>query len=64
MDAAQLEAAVESAWETRETIDPATGGEARDAVEAALDGLDAGTFRVAEKSGGEWRVHQWLKKAV
>ncbi len=64
MDAAQLEAAIDSAWEKRESIDTATGGEAREAVEAALDGLDAGTLRVAEKVGGEWRVHQWLKKAV
>ena len=64
MEAAQLEAAIDSAWDARETIDTATGGAAREAVEAALDGLDAGTLRVAEKVGGEWRVHQWLKKAV
>jgi 2,3,4,5-tetrahydropyridine-2-carboxylate N-succinyltransferase len=36
----------------------------RTAVEAALAGLDAGRFRVAEKVDGAWRVHQWLKKAV
>ncbi|MBV9695046.1 MAG: 2,3,4,5-tetrahydropyridine-2,6-dicarboxylate N-succinyltransferase, partial [Alphaproteobacteria bacterium] len=30
----------------------------------ALDDLDAGRARVAEKTGGEWVVHQWLKKAV
>ncbi len=64
MDTAQLEAAIDSAWDARETIDTATGGEAREAVDAALDGLDAGTLRVAEKVGDEWRVHQWLKKAV
>ncbi|MGH6718706.1 MAG: 2,3,4,5-tetrahydropyridine-2,6-dicarboxylate N-succinyltransferase, partial [Alphaproteobacteria bacterium] len=39
-------------------------GEVRRAVEAALDGLDAGRFRVAEKVDGAWRVHQWLKMAV
>jgi 2,3,4,5-tetrahydropyridine-2-carboxylate N-succinyltransferase len=33
-------------------------------VETALDGLDKGTLRVAEKIGGVWTVHQWLKKAV
>jgi len=64
MDTAQLEAAIDSAWDARASIDTATGGEPREAVEAALDGLDAGTLRVAEKVGGEWRVHQWLKKAV
>ncbi|MEJ1967501.1 MAG: 2,3,4,5-tetrahydropyridine-2,6-dicarboxylate N-succinyltransferase [Rhizomicrobium sp.] len=36
----------------------------REAVETALDELDAGRLRVAEKLGGEWVVHQWLKKAV
>ncbi len=39
-------------------------GAERDAVEAVLDGLDNGALRVAEKIDGEWKVHQWLKKAV
>ncbi len=30
----------------------------------SLDGLDSGALRVAEKVGGEWKVHEWLKKAV
>lgn len=64
MDNTQLEKAVEAAWDARDTINPATKGEARDAVEAALDALDSGTLRVAEKSGGTWQVHQWAKKAV
>jgi 2,3,4,5-tetrahydropyridine-2-carboxylate N-succinyltransferase len=55
---------IESAWDVRETLGPATKGEARDAVEAVLDDLDNGTLRVAEKKDGEWIVHQWLKKAV
>jgi 2,3,4,5-tetrahydropyridine-2-carboxylate N-succinyltransferase len=34
-------------------------------VDAALDGLDAGTLRVATREAdGQWRVHAWLKKAV
>ena len=41
-----------------------TRGAVRDAVDAALDALDAGRMRVAEKRDGEWHVHQWLKKAV
>jgi 2,3,4,5-tetrahydropyridine-2-carboxylate N-succinyltransferase len=36
----------------------------RAAVEAALAGLDAGRFRVAEPLAGGWQVRQWLKKAV
>src|SRR5215831_16120793 len=60
----ELAATVDAAWEARETITPTTAGAWREAVEAALDGLDSGKFRVAEKTGGGWRVHQWLKKAV
>jgi 2,3,4,5-tetrahydropyridine-2-carboxylate N-succinyltransferase len=55
---------IESAWDARETLGPATKGEARDAVESVLDDLDNGSLRVAEKKDGEWVVHQWLKKAV
>lgn len=38
--------------------------EAVSAVEVALDALDRGEVRVAEKVGGEWVVHQWLKRAI
>ena len=64
MSDAQLEAAIEKAWEAREEISAATTGEMRDAVEQALNMLDSGSARVAEKQGGEWIVNQWLKKAV
>ena len=60
----ELETAVEAAWEARESLGPETRGAAREAVEAALDGLDRGRLRVAEKRDGGWRVNQWLKKAV
>ena len=43
---------------------PARPGEVRDAVETALDLLDKGKVRVAEKSADGWVVNQWLKKAV
>ena len=64
MDNKNLEKAIEAAWDARDTINPATKGEARDAVEAALEALDNGTLRVADKSSGSWQVHQWAKKAV
>ena len=60
----QLQEAVDAAWQDRERLTPTTTGAARDAVEAALDGLDSGRLRVAEKIDGAWRVNQWLKKAV
>ena len=64
MEVEALREAVERAWERRDELGPQTRGEAREAVEAALDGLDCGRFRVAEKTEGGWIVHQWLKKAV
>jgi 2,3,4,5-tetrahydropyridine-2-carboxylate N-succinyltransferase len=64
MNAADLARTIDAAWEARETISTATKGAYRDAVEAALDGMDGGELRVAEKHAGGWQVHQWLKKAV
>jgi 2,3,4,5-tetrahydropyridine-2-carboxylate N-succinyltransferase len=60
----QIAATIDAAWEARDGISSATKGEVRDAVEAALAGLDDGLFRVAEKRDGAWQVNQWLKKAV
>jgi 2,3,4,5-tetrahydropyridine-2-carboxylate N-succinyltransferase len=65
MSYAALEHAIEAAWEARDTITPATKGEARDAIEATLTALDSGKLRVAERQAdGQWHVHQWAKKAV
>ncbi|MFO1058282.1 MAG: 2,3,4,5-tetrahydropyridine-2,6-dicarboxylate N-succinyltransferase [Dongiaceae bacterium] len=64
MDDRSLEAAIDAAWEAREGVNSATRGATREAVDAALAGLDSGRLRVAEKRNGSWHVHQWLKKAV
>ncbi len=61
---ARLEAAVEQAWAARDSLGPDTEGPLRAAVEAALDALDSGRLRVAERGPGGWQVNQWLKKAV
>jgi len=64
---AALEARIEAAWEQRAELKPAAvPGDLSEAVEVCLDGLESGRFRVAEPAGapGEWRVNQWLKKAV
>ena len=60
----QLQQIIDAAWDARDTINSASKGEVRDAVETALAGLDDGSFRVAEKRDGNWEVNQWLKKAV
>ncbi len=64
MPHADLATIIEHAYTAREEINPGTKGEVRDAVESTLDLLDRGQVRVAEKIAGEWRVNQWLKKAV
>jgi 2,3,4,5-tetrahydropyridine-2-carboxylate N-succinyltransferase len=61
----ELEPVVSAAWEERERLTPETKGEIRDAVEAAIDGLDRGVLRVASPGAdGRWTTHEWLKKAV
>jgi 2,3,4,5-tetrahydropyridine-2-carboxylate N-succinyltransferase len=53
---------IEEAWESRASLRPTPA--LRDAVEEAISGLDSGKLRAAEKKGGEWITHEWLKKAV
>ncbi|WP_226780147.1 2,3,4,5-tetrahydropyridine-2,6-dicarboxylate N-succinyltransferase [Oceaniglobus trochenteri] len=65
MSNAALETAIESAWDARDTITPATKGETREAIEDTLNALDSGKLRVAERQeNGDWNVNQWAKKAV
>jgi 2,3,4,5-tetrahydropyridine-2,6-dicarboxylate N-succinyltransferase len=60
-----LEQTIETGFDNRDSVDSTTKGEIRDAVEAALNLLDSGHARVAERGNdGNWRVNQWLKKAV
>jgi len=63
-DIAALQIIIDNAFEASDGIDTSTRGEVRDAVEEALGLLDSGKARVAQKTGGEWKVNQWLKKAV
>jgi len=60
----ELAGIIDRAWDARDRLDGSTKGEVREAVDAALEGLDAGRWRVAEKEAGTWHVNQWLKKAV
>ena len=59
-----LQKVIDEAWEIRDSINSETTGEVRTAIEKALDLMDAGKARVAEKKSGRWQVNQWLKKAV
>jgi len=61
----ELRATVEAAYEIRAQITPKNASpQVRAAVDTALDLLDAGSLRVAQKHAGSWRVNEWLKKAV
>jgi len=65
MTDASLKAAIDAAWQARESLTPQTRGEAREAVGAAINALDSGAARIASRDGdGGWIVHEWLKKAV
>jgi 2,3,4,5-tetrahydropyridine-2,6-dicarboxylate N-succinyltransferase len=60
-----LQQTIDDAWERRAQISPASApADVKDAVGHVIADLDAGRLRVAEKKGGEWQVHQWVKKAV
>ena len=62
---AALESTIDAAFEARDGVSATTKGEVRDAVDHALDLLDKGEARVAERAAdGKWTVNQWLKKAV
>jgi 2,3,4,5-tetrahydropyridine-2-carboxylate N-succinyltransferase len=61
----ELEKTINDAFDQRDGVTPATKGAVRDAVEAALELLDTGKSRVAQREAdGKWTVNQWLKKAV
>ena len=60
----QAEGIINAAFDEIGDVTPQTDGDIRAAVEAALTALDSGDARVAEKTGDDWQVNQWLKKAV
>src|SRR5438309_9079660 len=65
MSLSALESSINSAFDARDGISTSTKGEAREAVDHALEILDKGEARVAERGAdGKWKVNQWLKKAV
>ncbi|MBV8578306.1 MAG: 2,3,4,5-tetrahydropyridine-2,6-dicarboxylate N-succinyltransferase [Acetobacteraceae bacterium] len=59
-----LQRQIDSLWDKRESLSPATQDGAREAIETALKSLDSGAARVAEPTPHGWRVNQWLKKTV
>lgn len=65
MTAADMEATINAAWESRDNITIATDGPARNAVVMAMKMMDKGQIRVAEfTAAGRWQVNEFLKKAI
>jgi 2,3,4,5-tetrahydropyridine-2-carboxylate N-succinyltransferase len=66
MDTQTMQQVIDAAFDDIAAVSAETQGDVRDAVNGALDALDSGALRVAEKAakGGDWQVNQWLKKAV
>jgi 2,3,4,5-tetrahydropyridine-2-carboxylate N-succinyltransferase len=52
---------INKAWENRELLgDP----EVKNIILAVIEMLDAGKLRVSEPAGNEWKVNEWVKKAI
>ena len=64
MDNQTMQLIIDAAFDDIGNVSADTQGDVRDAVTGALDALDSGSLRVAEKANGDWQVNQWLKKAV
>ena len=65
MSFANLQAAVETAWDNRADLNPASTGEGVDAVRETIALLDGGELRTASRAGnGDWVALEWVKKAV
>lgn len=59
-----LKNTIEEIWNKKESISSSTDGIERNVIEECLGLLDSGEVRVSEKIGDNWKVNEWLKKAV
>ena len=59
-----IENIINEAWEKRDQITPGSDESLKNTVNQIIDNLDSGKVRVAEKIDGEWKTHQYLKKAI
>jgi len=60
-----LQGLIRQAWNDRASLSPKTAdAELRAGIDECLDGLESGSFRVAEPSDTGWVVHEWLKQAI
>jgi len=60
----ELETIIDQAWDKKEEVNKNSDKKIIDAINQALNNLDSGAARVAEKIDGNWIIHQYLKKAI
>jgi len=60
-----LKSTIEAAFEDRQAFSPSNvPSHIKHAVDEAVQLLDRGECRVAEKIDGQWQTNEWLKKAI
>ena len=59
-----IENIINDAWEKKDKINENSDKSLKDAINKVIEDLDSGKSRVAEKVNGEWKTHQYLKKAI
>ena len=59
-----IENIINDAWEKKDEINENSDKSLKDAINKVIENLDSGKSRVAEKVNGEWKTHQYLKKAI
>jgi 2,3,4,5-tetrahydropyridine-2-carboxylate N-succinyltransferase len=52
---------INEAWENRDLLKEP---EVKNAILAAIDKLDKGEIRVTDRVGTDWKVNEWIKKAI
>lgn len=57
-----LKSIIEWGWDNKDKA--LYDAKLKNAVDGVIDGLDTGTYRVAEKTDEGWHVNTWLKKAI
>ena len=59
-----IEKIINDAWKNKDQVSPNSDKSIKDAINQVIEDLDSGKSRVAEKVNGEWKTHQYLKKAI
>ena len=57
----ELKQLIENAWDDRSLL---SNDEIKSAIQEIINQLDLGKVRVAELSGNDWIINEWIKKAI